>query len=556
MKRFYAVLAAIVVAFCFTACKEPDPPQADGFLLEGYSIVYDAENDLMYNAAKRLQTAIKGAYNATAMLKPDTQGAAGKEIVLGDTDRGALSEGLLLRDFKVDVSKNGGIAIGGGQPAAVSDGVDDFIEKFLGTAHAFTESDSYVFRYDYAFRSISINGEDILDYTVVYSEASAAGGKIAADLSEKIADKMGVLLDMRDVAQSDGGKEIRIGVGDETGNPVFSDYDYALYADGDDLVLNATEKALAATDAGEQLLALFDGDAADGVLNVSVSTEFTVREGAKYSMEFVSARRSAVVREGVNLYEFHYKNKSGKPVIVYAAEIKADSGCTFAAGTVNDGYEIGNNLSQSVLGMAKSAQANGKNVVCAVNSGFFAISGDQHQEGVIVKDGKVLYQGSGVYAREWWGLTKSGEIVFGEYYDLYVNGNPKEGFRDDLMQATAGNHLLWKDGEKVKIEDPDTALLNANPRSCFLTRENGDAVIFVADGRYSGSAGLTMEETQEIAMRMGAYNALNLDGGGSSTLVMPTGASNALQVVNKPLGNAGVEANLRKVADSILVLVK
>ena len=106
----------------------------------------------------------------------------------------------------------------------------------------------------------------------------------------------------------------------------------------------------------------------------------------------------------------------------------------------------------------------------------------------------------------------------------------------------------------MEIIDSDTALLGANPRSCFLVRENGDIVIFVADGRYEGSAGLTMAEEQEIARRMGAYSALNLDGGGSSQLVLPTGENGALEVVNRPLGAASDSSGHRMVADGILVL--
>lgn len=552
MKRIFAVISACAVLFCFAACAPPEQTP-DGFLLDGgYAVVYDEDSPAMYEAAKSVQTAIREAYGATALLRPDSVAKSGKEIVLGNTSRGDLSEGLRLRDFEVRVSQSGDITIGGGEESAVVAGAADFIGKYLGEKHAFTAEDSYIYRYDYEYDSVTVNGSDLLSFTVVYGGEAAQA--VASRLLARVADGLGEELTACAEEDSDGGREIRIGIGDEEGNPVFSDSDYALYMNGEDLVLNATERGLASTNAGDALLSLFSAEAENGALAVEVGTAFSITEGEQYSMEFVSAERTAVVREGVHLYEFHYKNAGGDPVIVYAAEIKANSGCTLAAATVNDGYEVGNNLSQTVLGMAEAAQANGKNVMCAVNSGFFALSGNKQPEGVVVKDGQVLYQGSGVYTREWWGLTKSGEIVFGEYYDLYIDNDPKKGFRDDLQQATAGNHLLWLEGEEVEIVDSDTFLLGANPRSCFLVRENGDIVIFVADGRYEGSAGLTMEEEQEIARRMGAYSALNLDGGGSSQLVLPTGENGALEVVNRPLGAASDSSGHRMVADGILVL--
>jgi exopolysaccharide biosynthesis protein len=42
----------------------------------------------------------------------------------------------------------------------------------------------------------------------------------------------------------------------------------------------------------------------------------------------------------------------------------------------------------------------------------------------------------------------------------------------------------------------------------------------VADGRRAGSVGLTLGELQRYMARLGTHAAINLDGGGSSTMVL------------------------------------
>jgi exopolysaccharide biosynthesis protein len=54
-----------------------------------------------------------------------------------------------------------------------------------------------------------------------------------------------------------------------------------------------------------------------------------------------------------------------------------------------------------------------------------------------------------------------------------------------------------------------------------LDRRGKKLIILVIDGRQSGySEGATLTELAELIREYGAYHAMNLDGGGSSTLVM------------------------------------
>ncbi len=65
-----------------------------------------------------------------------------------------------------------------------------------------------------------------------------------------------------------------------------------------------------------------------------------------------------------------------------------------------------------------------------------------------------------------------------------------------------------------------------------------------ADGRATASLGLTIVETGAVAKALGMREALNLDGGGSTTMVVDG------QVTNQPSDSTGE----RPVGDALLIL--
>ena len=68
------------------------------------------------------------------------------------------------------------------------------------------------------------------------------------------------------------------------------------------------------------------------------------------------------------------------------------------------------------------------------------------------------------------------------------------------------------------------------PRTAVGQRKDGTVLFVVIDGNSYGTTGIDMEELTDIFIRYGAYNAANLDGGGSSSLVVDD------KLVNKPAG--------------------
>jgi len=74
-----------------------------------------------------------------------------------------------------------------------------------------------------------------------------------------------------------------------------------------------------------------------------------------------------------------------------------------------------------------------------------------------------------------------------------------------------------------------------------LSRDGRTLFLFTVDVR-GGSAGMTVGEVAGMMIREGAFEALNLDGGGSTTLAMENPATHAGEIVNVSSDNPGGRA--------------
>ncbi|WP_240506691.1 phosphodiester glycosidase family protein [Thermoactinospora rubra] len=112
-----------------------------------------------------------------------------------------------------------------------------------------------------------------------------------------------------------------------------------------------------------------------------------------------------------------------------------------------------------------------------------------------------------------------------------VKYEPKPG---GVQTAVGGNHVLVKDG--VAQTSTDNA---AHPRTAVGFSADGRKMyLLTVDGRQADSRGVTYNELAAMMVELGAHNALNLDGGGSSTLLAREPGSATPQVENGPSDGA------------------
>ncbi len=156
-------------------------------------------------------------------------------------------------------------------------------------------------------------------------------------------------------------------------------------------------------------------------------------------------------------------------------------------------------------------------------------------------------------------INSFGEMISGEaqyFYNILLNGQKIEileqerymnaGFKN-LNWVVGGKNRLVIDGEITPYGTSDAVAPNSrHPRTTIGVTADGEFFIQVIDGRQEGySLGVTTEEQAQLAYDLGAVDAMELDGGGSSTFILRI--NDELQVVNEPS-----DGHLRPVANAIL----
>jgi exopolysaccharide biosynthesis protein len=112
--------------------------------------------------------------------------------------------------------------------------------------------------------------------------------------------------------------------------------------------------------------------------------------------------------------------------------------------------------------------------------------------------------------------------------------------------ASAGPLLLWNG---KRIEEPEKESISnvfclaRHPRTAAGVRADGTLVFVTVDGRQpETSVGMSIPELTDLMLELGCVSAMNLDGGGSTTMVVNG------QIVNSPSGSSP-----RRNADAILL---
>lgn len=130
----------------------------------------------------------------------------------------------------------------------------------------------------------------------------------------------------------------------------------------------------------------------------------------------------------------------------------------------------------------------------------------------------------------------------------FIGLKPPKNFTP--YNVVSGNLLFLEHGKLTvppggELQPRTAAGLSADGRFLWL---------LVADGRQKRySEGATEEETAQFLQKRGAATVLNLDGGGSATLVMQR--SNRIEVLNRPI-HVGIPGRERPVANHLAIFTR
>ena len=150
----------------------------------------------------------------------------------------------------------------------------------------------------------------------------------------------------------------------------------------------------------------------------------------------------------------------------------------------------------------------------------------------------------------------AGSTHYSAYADIQIQDTLSIflGFSDvnypGVMQVVGGGGAILRNGENVAHENigieriAESFLSTRHPRSLVAKSKSGDTIwLITVDGRQTASVGMNFDDMARFLIDIGAWDAVNLDGGGSTAMVVNG------KVVNSPSDPTGERA----VANVLLV---
>jgi hypothetical protein len=182
------------------------------------------------------------------------------------------------------------------------------------------------------------------------------------------------------------------------------------------------------------------------------------------------------------------------------------------------------------LGVGSSGRATG--VVRDVRSGGTTLS---------VPRGRNLLVAHGTSRETLAGISRGQQLSVSS---RVVPAGTAEARWENLDHAVAGGPLLLRDGSSpsaARMRDEafgESHVHARHPRTAVGRTSGGDLLLLTVDGRQAGwSAGVTLQELVTVMRRLGAVDALNLDGGGSTTMTVGGRVRNRPSESNRPVAD-------------------
>lgn len=148
----------------------------------------------------------------------------------------------------------------------------------------------------------------------------------------------------------------------------------------------------------------------------------------------------------------------------------------------------------------------------------------------------------GLAASEGTVFTEGYAPLYNSFYDtLYITSQNAISFDtppEEIYNAISGIPFLLLAGESLVDSEQSDYYTGYHPRTAVGLDEAGETLmLLLVDGRQPGySEGVALSELSALLLEYGAYHAINLDGGGSTTLVAEN-ADGTIQVLNSPIHN-------------------
>lgn len=201
--------------------------------------------------------------------------------------------------------------------------------------------------------------------------------------------------------------------------------------------------------------------------------------------------------------------------------------------------------------IATSTFAAKAGAVAAVNAGFF----DTRKGGSVTLlkvNGQLINRSNEKHIRDKSEILR-GALVIGKGKKTRIEAAGPDSlyFSRKYQNVLLTGPLLLSGGKPVELAKR-AFNDNRHPRTCACVTDEGKILLLTADGRTDQAYGLSLPELTALMQHLGCRDAVNLDGGGSTTMWIsgqPFGG-----IVNMPCDNKQFDhLGERKVANAVLV---
>lgn len=270
----------------------------------------------------------------------------------------------------------------------------------------------------------------------------------------------------------------------------------------------------------------------------------SIVNGSNGYVAHVKSDKTYTLANGVDVLEMAFLADDGLAMQMFLFKIALSDRITLRTTLANDKDAVG--TGQTIMNQLEAMQKNGKKVLGGTNADFFNTTtyipyGVCYRDGVAVKT-SFSREDCNVFVIS---KDNTAYCLTTEEYTL---------FKDQVREAVCGRStLLLKNGEQLDQSSNTMPVATMEPRTAIGVSQDGKEVyLMVVDGRnFYYSNGADLLDLMNLMSACGASDALNLDGGGSSTFIAKDIESGELKLLNWPTDNGGV---MRKVATGLAIV--
>ncbi len=244
-------------------------------------------------------------------------------------------------------------------------------------------------------------------------------------------------------------------------------------------------------------------------------------------------------------------NRDGQPVVADVNPVISftHNGATYNVDSVNSTRETDKIVLYTPSENRTTTNTNqwGTEIVVVAESGSDSFKFGSQLTGTVTKVTRLGQAGNSTIPENGFVLSIQGKTLSDQFLSvkegesISVQASINNEWKDAQFMLATGPTLVRNGAQSISMNLTSSFATTAHPRTAIGVSKDGSRVYLVTlDGRQSGySNGATLQDFANYLISLGVHNAINLDGGGSTTMVARLPYYQNATLINRP--SDGVE---------------